>query len=281
MTQHINNSELIINPDGSIYHLQLKPEEISDLIFTVGDPDRVEMLSKYFDRIEYKKQHREFITHTGFIGKTRITVISTGIGTDNIDIVLNELDALANIDFGSKTVKKHFKQLKIIRIGTSGSLHENIPVDSFVASAAGLGMDNLLHFYKVDSKHKPNLGIELPVKPYFFKSDKDLLKLFDKLDNGITATCPGFYAPQGRMVRLQITDDQILYKLRLFEYNNLKVTNFEMETAALYGLAHLMGHKALSLNAILANRESGTFSSNPKKTVEALIQFALEKITND
>ncbi|MEX2588659.1 MAG: nucleoside phosphorylase, partial [Chitinophagales bacterium] len=266
MNNSIKDSELILNPDGSIYHLQLRPEEIADLIFTVGDPDRVEMLSKYFDRIEFKKAHREFVTHTGYIGTKRMSVISTGIGTDNIDIVLNELDALANIDFDTKTIKTDFQQLKIIRIGTSGSLHRSIPVDTFVASAAGLGLDSLMHYYQIDKKNKPDIGVELPILPYFFEADQNLLNKFSGMHSGITATCPGFYAPQGRSLRLKAKDAQILDKLRSVKINEMAVTNFEMETAGIYGLAHLMGHKALSLNAILANREAGTFSKNPQAT---------------
>lgn len=277
MSNNIQESELIINSDGSIYHLQLTPDEIADLIITVGDPDRVEMVSKYFDSIEVKKAHREFVTHTGFIGKKRLSVISTGIGTDNIDIVMNELDALVNIDFESRLPKAENKSLKIVRVGTSGSLRKEIPVDAFVASAAGLGLDSLMHYYKIDDSSKlDNLDLTLPFLPYYFEAGSELLNLFPDFTKGITATCPGFYAPQGRSLRLEAVDKNLLDKLRNIKINGVQVSNFEMETAGIYGLSQLMGHQALSLNAILANRETGVFSSKATETVDKLIQKALE-----
>lgn len=280
MPNKIQESELIINPDGSIYHLHLRPEEIADLIITVGDQDRVANVSKHFDRIEHKKQHREFVTHTGFIGNKRLSVISTGIGTDNIDIVLNELDALFNVDFETREIKAKKKQLKILRIGTSGSLQASIPVDSFLASAAALGFDSLMHFYKIKAENKLDLDLDLPLLPYYFKADNSLLELFPNMQKGITATCPGFYAPQSREIRLSPSKRDFLEQLKTVQIDGLSISNFEMETAGIYGLGNLLGHKTLSLNAILANRANGSFSKNPGKTVEQLIQLALESLLN-
>jgi len=284
-------SELILNPDGSIYHLQLKPGDVADTIITVGDQDRVEQITKHFDAIEVKAQHREFKTHTGTYKGKRLTVISTGIGPDNIDIVFNELDALVNIDFDSRTVKTEKTVLKIIRVGTSGGLQPEIPLDSFVASAIGIGFDNLLHFYggtdiifKQDFseafvKHtqwNPNNS-----KPYAIEADSELLSLFlsEKITEGITTTNVGFYGPQGRVLRLPLQDPLLNEKIASFHYNGKNITNLEMETAAIYGMAKLLGHKALSLNAILANRALGTFSEKPLETIEELIIYTLETLT--
>ena len=287
----IAESELVINPDGSIYHLNLRPEDIATNIITVGDPGRVPMVSRYFDEVEVKKEKREFVTHTGRIGKKRLTVISTGIGPDNIDIALNELDALANIDFESRMPKAELTSLNIVRIGTSGSLHPEIPVDSFVAGAYGMGLDNLINFYD----YKPNLGeaaledelnafLEYTGKVSFYicEGNPTLLEALgqDKFQ-GITITSPGFYAPQGRVLRASARfDAQFFQALARFHFRNYPITNFEMETSAIYGLARLLGHRALSTNAIIANRPNGAFSKDPYRVVDQLIQNMLGLISS-
>jgi uridine phosphorylase len=285
----IKESELIINPDGSIYHLNILPEDVANTIITVGDPDRVASVSKHFDTIEGKKHKREFNTHTGTYKGKRITVISTGIGTDNIDIVFNELDALVNIDFKTREIKKELTSLNIIRIGTSGSIQGHIPINSFLISDLAVGFDSLLHFY--DSEKFQELEISKALikqcnwyskksEPYVVKADKSLLDLFssDKTVNGFTATNVGFYGPQGRILRLQTQDNSLNDKLSQFEYNGLKITNLEMETAGIYGLSALLGHKSVSLNAILANRKTGEFSEDPLGLVEDLIKYTLDKL---
>jgi len=287
----IAESELILNSDGSVYHLQLRQNEIADTIITVGDPDRVKEVSKHFDKIEVRKKNREFVSHTGYSGNKRITVISTGIGPDNIDIVLTELDALANVDFKTRLIKKEKKVLKIIRIGTSGSLQSDIPVDSFLASSYGLSLDNLLHFYQPKlSNNELNLANEFSNKvltkdskihPLVISASKDLMEVFtsDKVHTGITVTCPGFYGPQGRVVRNKLAYPNLIDNLNTFQFKNLRITNFEMETSAIYGMARMMGHQAISLNAIVANRVLKQFSKNGHKAVQKLIKFALEKIS--
>ncbi len=285
---NLSNSELILNPDGSIYHLNLKPGEIASTIITVGDPDRVEHVTKYFDTIEVSVHRREFKTQTGTYKGKRLTVISTGIGTDNIDIVFNELDALANIDFKTRTVKSQFQQLDFIRIGTSGAIQPEIKIDSFLASEIAIGFDNLLHFYGnvdfLDSQFSEafmEFSNWNPHKstPYVVKADEDLLKKFISEENiipGITATNVGFYGPQGRILRLQTQDAKLNDKLQSFEFNHRKITNLEMETSGIYGLSKLLGHRAISLNAILANRATGDFSKNPGTTVDKLIKKTLD-----
>jgi len=286
---NIQASELILNPDGSIYHLHLRPEEVAPVIITVGDQDRVPLVSRYFDRIEHRAQKREFVTHTGWIGNTRISVISTGIGPDNIDIVMNELDALFNIDLETRQVKKQHTALTLVRIGTAGSLQPEIPVDGFVVSSAGFGMDGLLQFYQAPAQQQhPALealrrhfaGVwEFPVAPYFAPADPDLAGAFEQgFYTGITATNPGFYGPQGRQLRAAVRLPQYLDLLQQFEFENQRVVNLEMETAALYGLAQLLGHRALSVSTILANRPLGQFSTDPARAVDILIQQVLEKI---
>lgn len=287
----IAKSELILNPNGSIYHLHLKPEEIATTIITVGDQDRVEQVSRHFDSIETKVQHREFKTHTGILNGKRISVISTGIGPDNIDIVCNELDALVNIDFETRNPKEHLTSLHLIRIGTSGALQPDIPLDSFVASALGVGFDNLLHFYSgIDAISLHDFSEQFikhtewnPAnsKPYAVEGSTGLLHLFpsNRVLHGITTTHVGFYGPQGRVLRLGLQDAKILGKIASFRYHNRKITNLEMETAALYGMSKLLGHQALSLNAILANRALETFSSKPQKTIDQLIEYTLETLT--
>ncbi|RZL66223.1 MAG: phosphorylase [Pedobacter sp.] len=284
----LSEADLIVNPDGSIYHLNLLPEDVADTVITVGDLDRVPEVSKHFDRIELKKGKREFITHTGYIGKKRITVISTGIGTDNIDIVFNELDALVNIDFETRTIKEELKSLAIIRIGTSGAVQPDIPMGTILASSYGLGFDALMHYYEQNlSVNEQNLlkdinahfnGIE-GVKPYLTQADETLLKQFaHDIPTGITATAPGFYAPQGRQVRAKNVVGNFIGKLNSFKSGDARITNLEMETAGIYALAKTLGHKALSINAILASRVKFEFSSNPNAIVEKAITTVLEKI---
>lgn len=285
----MNASELILHPDGSIYHLHLHPEQIAPLIITVGDPDRVAKVSRYFDRVECRVRKREFVTHTGWLGNTRLSVISTGIGPDNVDIVLNELDALFNIDLAERQPKAHLTQLSLIRIGTAGCLQAEVPVDAWVASSAAFGMDGLLHFYDAPSlQDNPALQAlrshcigqwAFPVSPYFVEGDKDLLEKFEAgFHQGITATNPGFYGPQGRRLRAAVAQPEYLDLLQRFDFQGRKILNLEMETAAIYGLSKLLGHRAVSLSAILANRAMGTFSRQPEKTVQRLIEHVLESL---
>lgn len=287
--QRIAESELIINPRGAIYHLDLRPEELAQDIITVGDPARVKEVSKHFDKIEVERQHREFVTHTGYIGNKRISVVSTGIGPDNIDIVLNELDALVNIDFESRTINEHLKQLNIIRVGTSGSLQADVPVDSFVASSHGLGLDNLLNFYLHESNEEEKQLIHSFVTqtqlhsgfadPYITAASMHLLKHFvEGFHQGITVTCPGFYGPQGRILRLGIANPQLIDQLTAFEFGTYRISNFEMETSAIYGLGKALHHHCISLSAIIANRIHKNFSKEPLALIEKLIEKSLEII---
>ncbi|CAM3403200.1 nucleoside phosphorylase [Aequorivita lipolytica] len=287
----IKPSELILTPEGKIYHLDLAPSQLATTIITVGDPDRVAEVSKYFDTIETTAQHREFKTHTGTYKGKRISVISTGIGPDNIDIVFNELDALVNIDFEKRQVKKKLTSLDIIRIGTSGGLTPEVEIDSFLISAIGIGLDNVMHYYDQTDKifnrdfaqsfidhtqWNPNNSV-----PYAVEADKALFKKFssEKTYSGITITNVGFYGPQGRVLRAKLKDANLNEKLTSFRYKKKKITNLEMETATMYGMAKLLGHRAVSMNAIIANRASGSFSKDASKTIEALIQYTLGKIT--
>ncbi|MCB0372014.1 MAG: nucleoside phosphorylase [Muricauda sp.] len=286
----LGNSELVLNPDGSIYHLNLLPDEIATTIITVGDQNRVAEVSKYFDTIEVKKSKREFVTHTGRYKGKRITAISTGIGTDNIDITFNELDALANIDFQTRQIKEAKTQLNFIRVGTSGSIQPDIPIDSFLMGTAGIGFDGLLHFY--ESGHVRNDELEETlnnylgwdkhhIHPYVVDGDPDLIDIFtsNRIRLGITGTNSGFYGPQGRSLRLQTKIPDFNEQLAAFSYQNQRVTNLEMETAAMYGLAKMLGHRAISLNVILANRPNKEFSIKGKESIDCLIQYTLEKIT--
>lgn len=283
----IAESELIINPRGAIYHLDLRPEEIAGTVITVGDPDRVKEVSKHFDSIEVKRRHREFISHTGYVGTKRLTVLSSGIGPDNIDIVLNELDALVNIDFETREIKKELKSLNIVRIGTSGSLQPDIPVDSFVASTHGLGVDNLLNFYRHKQNDEEQHLLHSFVthtqihgqigNPYISSGAASLIKHFVKdFHQGITVTCPGFYGPQGRILRLGISNPDFVNRLTDFRFGQHRITNFEMETSAIYGLGRLLGHNCLAVNAIVANRVKKEFSKDGLATVEKLIQKFLQ-----
>ncbi|MGB2049516.1 MAG: nucleoside phosphorylase [Flavobacteriaceae bacterium] len=287
----IKQSELILNPDGSIYHLHLRPEDLATTIITVGDPDRVDQVSKYFDHIELKQQKREFKTHTGLYKNQRITVISTGIGSDNIDIVLNELDALVNIDFETRTLKNKLTALNIVRIGTSGALQADIPVDSILMSTYGLDINGMLPSYKIETIR--NKAFEKAfcmhtewnndrAQPVLVENSKALEhQLYENhILTGVTATCGGFYGPQGRMLRLEPKDSIFRNKLESFRYEDLKITNFEMETSAIYGLSKLLGHQACSMNAILANRANGSFSKKPDETIDNLIQYTLNKLTH-
>jgi uridine phosphorylase len=286
----IQASELILNPDGSVYHLNLKPEHIAQDIIFVGDQNRVEKITQHFDSIEFSQQKREFKTQTGLYKGKRITVMSTGIGPDNIDIVMNELDALVNIDLETRQPKETLTSLNIIRIGTSGSLHEDIPCDSFVMAKFGLGLDNMLRSYLIDEIS--NSAMEDAFikhtdwdlrkgRPYVISCSEKLEKSIEsnQMHKGITATAGGFYGPQGRVLRLSIQDEALNSKMDNFEFEESRITNLEMETGAIYGLGKLMGHECLSLNAIIANRASGTFSKDPYKAVDELIGYTLDKLS--
>lgn len=287
----IQQSELILNPDGSVYHLNLKPENIAQDIIFVGDQDRVEKITKHFDSIEFSTQKREFKTQTGTYKRKRLTVLSTGIGSDNIDIVLNELDALVNIDLENRKPKQELTSLNIIRIGTSGSLQADIPVDSFVMSQFAIGLDNMLRSYlvhEVTNKEIENAFMEQTNwdlrkgRPTVVSCSLILAQniFSDKIYKGITATAGGFYGPQGRILRLNIQDENLNSKMDNFLFEGNRITNLEMETSAIYGLSALLGHQALSLNAIIANRSNGTFSHDPNKAIEELILYTLDKISS-
>ena len=287
--QRIPESELIINERGAIYHLAIRPEELSPNIITVGDPDRVAAVSSHFDTIEFKQQHREFVTHTGYLGNKRISVVSTGIGTDNIDIVLNELDALVNIDFELRSIKSQLTILNIIRIGTSGSLQKDIPIDSFVASTHGLGIDNLINFYRAENNEEEKQLLHSFVthtqlhqkfsQPYITSASPSLMKHFVKdFYQGITVTCPGFYGPQGRILRLGLNSPNLINRLSEFQFGQHRISNFEMETAGIYGLGKLLGHHCMSLNAIVANRVSQQFTHDANGLINRLIKKSLDII---
>jgi len=284
----ISETDLILNADGSIYHLNLHPGDIADTVITVGDPDRVGEVSKYFDSIEFKKGKREFVTHTGAIGKKRITVLSTGIGTDNIDIVFNELDALVNIDFSTRKVNSTLRSLDIIRIGTSGAVQADIEVDSLLLSSSAIGLDPLMHYYQQTLTGDEQALLDafksaLPesnLLPYVASAAKDLLALLGKDElQGITITAPGFYSPQGRQVRAVASVPGLLEVIQRFNLNGQRITNLEMETAGIYGLAAALGHQAVSCNVILANRATQVFSKQPAKIMDHYIRHMLEKIT--
>ncbi|HSI74277.1 MAG TPA: nucleoside phosphorylase [Lunatimonas sp.] len=283
MSLVIPESELIINPDGSIYHLNLKPEHLAGSILAVGDPDRVAKISKHFDKIEFQGGKREFITHTGTYRGKRISVISTGMGTDNIEIFMTELDALVNVDLETRKPKKTHTALEIVRIGTSGSMQEDIPINSLLASTHAVGLDTLMTFYSLDhTLFETNLmeqvrnELNLPFTPYCVTGSARLMKKLGKgLLSGITVTCPGFFAPQGRKVRIEPALPGIIQTLGSIQVDGKRLSNFEMETAGYYGMGRLLGHEVLSLNAIIGNRISQTFSKNPDLVVEDLILHAL------
>ena len=286
----LEESELVINEDGSIFHLHLLPHQIADTILVVGDQGRVKQISKHFSEIEHIVENREFVTHTGFYKGKRISALSTGIGADNIDIVLNELDALVNIDLKTRKIKEEKKSLTIIRIGTSGALQPDIPVDSYVVSEYGLGFDGLAGFYN-NLSESDELEIEkaffsqvnwsiATVKPYIAKGDIDLINLLStEAKKGITVTGNGFYGPQGRVLRLKTKQENLNEQMTQFSFNELKIMNFEMETSALYSLGGMMGHKTATICAIIANRYLKQYSENYKKTVDEMILFVLKKIT--
>jgi uridine phosphorylase len=286
----ISETDLIINADGSIYHLNLLPGDVADTVITVGDPDRVGEVSKHFDSIEFKKGKREFITHTGSLGGERLTVISTGMGTDNIDIVLNELDALVNIDFETRLIKTQLKSLNIIRIGTSGAVQPGIPIDSLLVSKGALGLDVLMQYYQHDldmddeqilNRFKVELPVGYGLQPYYALPNAKLLEILaSDLTKGITLTAPGFYAAQGRQVRAVSATPELMKNIQNYNYNGNRIANLEMETAGIYGLSTSLGHKAISFNVILANRATKVFSKQPAEIMEHFIGIILQRITN-
>ncbi len=285
----IAESELVLNPDGSIYHLKLHPEELAHDIIIVGDPGRVPTITRHFDRIEVQRQNREICTHTGYIGNKRLTVLSTGMGTDNIDIVINEIDALVNIDLAKREVKQEHTKLNIIRLGTSGALQADIPVDSTVISTHGIGIDGMLYYYKDLKRIYDKAMTEAFINqcqwdnnfptPYAVSASDKLLRLFAAEHlSGITATAPGFYGPQGRKLRLDTTHPDLNQAIADFSFEGKRIVNFEMETSALYGLGKLLGHDTLTICAIIANRVSKTYSKDYHSIVEKLVISVLEKL---
>ncbi len=288
--KQFKESELIVNPDGSIYHLKLRPGQVADTIILVGDQGRVGAVSNHFDTIEHKVQNREFLTHTGTYKGKPVSVVSTGIGTDNIDIVLNELDALVNIDLSSRRLNPEHRSLNLIRLGTTGALQGDIPVDSFLASAYGLGFDGLLHFYRHEGitedvmadafvRHT-SWGDRLPY-PYIVRASEGLMeKLAGGLRPGITATANGFYGPQGRSLRIPLAAPELNETIETFRFQGMPVTNFEMETSALYGLGRLLGHQALTICTVIANRVSKTYSQDYKTAVDQMIRLVLDRVAS-
>ncbi len=288
MGEFIKESELVLNKNGCIYHLDLLPGDIAETIISVGDPGRVSFISRYFDSVDLRKQNREFVTHSGYLDGKPISVVSTGIGTDNIDIVLNELDALVNINFETRQPNSTLKPLKIIRLGTCGGLQPQLNVDDIIVTEFAMGFDNLMSFYK----YEPNPDerqiqfatikhfAESPVLPYLCQGDKGLLEHFKKqsLTSGITASCSGFYGPQGRCLRAELSDDKFLQAIEDFSYEHLRICNFEMETAGIYGLGNLLGHQCCSLSTVVANRVKGTVTESVTESIDTLVQYALGKI---
>ncbi len=290
MAASLKNSELIINPNGSIYHLALKPEQIADTVVLVGDPERVPMVSNHFDSIEFEAHNREFVTHTGTYKGKRLSVISTGIGTGNIDIVLNEVDALFNVDFDNRVVKDSLTQLTFVRMGTCGGLQEGIQYDEMVVSKSALGFDGLLHFYDLTYSAREQALTEaarvqfhesgkIRIIPYGVDSAPELVEVFSSFSHvGITVSCAGFYGPQGRKIRLRPHRENFLDFVRNFDFEGDKVTNFEMETSGILGIGEALGHKCVSLSTVVANRVTGEFSPNPKKAVNNMIEEALPRV---
>ena len=284
-TDPISEADLILNADGSIYHLQLHPEHLADIIFTVGDPERVPQVSRYFDRIETQISHREFCTHVGYLGAQRLMVISSGMGTDNVEILLTEIDALANIDLATRTVKPTHRALSIIRIGTSGALSADVPVDSHVINRYAFGLDTLMQFYPLNMSpdeqrwsQELRQHLALAYDPYVKAGSRRVLKAWPGMTEGNAVTCPGFYAPQGRHLRLPPEVKNLPAKLSAFRFDQHTITNFEMETAGYYALGSLLGHDVTSTNAILANRATNKFSNRPAASVDLLIRKVLERI---
>lgn len=288
MNKFLAASELVLNPNGSVYHCNVLPENLADTIFLVGDPGRVPAVSDFFDEVDFKTQKREIVTHTGSKNGKRVSVVSTGMGTDNIDIVLSELDAVANIDLVRKQINSDHKQLTFIRLGTSGSLQEDIPVDSFLASTHGLGFDGLVHYYEHAEQFSDNPFVEQFIRdvdwnkklptPYLVECDAGLLEKAKRLGfyTGVTATATGFYGPQGRVLRLGVKDKTLNEKLSDFRFGDLRITNFEMETSGIYGLSKLFGHRALTINCIIANRFTGQYSKDYHQSMHRLIGTVLE-----
>jgi uridine phosphorylase len=289
----IQESELIINPDGTIFHLHLKPNQIADTILLVGDPGRVDMIASFFDKIEHKVQNREFKTVTGWYKNRHLSVVATGIGTDNIDIVVNELDALVNIDMNTRKLKDEITCLNLIRLGTSGSLRENIPVNSFVISEKSIGFDGLLNFYEgrdivsdLEFEHSLLYHTQwrkLLSKPYVVDCSKELFDIIsgDQTISGINISAPGFYGPQGRVLRLPLADPNLNEKIESFEFLGKKITNFEMESSAIYGLSKLLGHEALTICLIIANRITGQVNENYQPQMKIMIQYVLDKLAEE
>ena len=284
-------SELIFNEDGSVYHLKLKPENISNTIILVGDPARVDLITQYFSSIEFTIQNREFKTVTGIYKSTRLSVLSTGIGSGNIDIVLNELDTLVNIDFNTRNVKTSLSKLNLVRIGTSGSIQSDIPIDSLLISSKAIDIDGFLNNYKISKEHTDNPANKF-LDNYKANNNKLLPLCFDCSDylmgklkgiadfSGVTVTCNGFYGSQGRSIRIQSSNDDFIEELNKIQFTNDRVTNLEMETAIIYGMSRILGHEAISLNAILANRKNGTYSEKPSETINKLILLTLNSLSN-
>ncbi|UXP33167.1 nucleoside phosphorylase [Reichenbachiella agarivorans] len=284
--QVISETDLIINKDGSVYHLNLKPENITDTIITVGDPSRVFRVSQYFDKIDFEMNRREFITHKGTYKGKKVTVISTGMGTDNVEIFMTEIDALANVDLETREVRAKKRKLNIIRIGTSGSLQEDLRLGSHLVSDFGIGLDTLMTFYNLRQTgfentltNKLKEYLNFPFKPYCVEGSTILREKFaHDMVRGNTVTCPGFYAPQGRIVRMDVTYPHLMEDLMYFHMEDFWLTNFEMETAGYYALGRLMGHEVLSLNAIIANRVKNKFSKDPDKVIDSLIKKVLDRL---
>ena len=286
MPTSISETDLILNANGSVYHLGLHSEDLTDIILTVGDPERVTKVSQYFDRIDIRRSHREFHAHIGWIGKQRVMVISSGMGTDNVEILLTELDALANVNLVDRTVNETHRKLTIVRIGTSGSLQADIPVDSYIANQHAFGVDTLMQFYpfrmqedQAEWSRRLSELLEIGFVPYCATAASRLLVTWkDCCTFGTTLTCPGFYAPQGRQVRVAPSIAQLPEKLASFRFDGQRLTNFEMETAGYYALGQLLNHDVISLNAVLANRATQKFSVNPTKTIATLIEKVLDKV---
>jgi len=287
--KRLKESELILNPDGSLYHLLLRPEHLAGKIILVGDPQRVPVVSSFFDKVEFVFENREIITHTGYLNNVRLTVMSTGMGPDNIDIVMNELDALVNVDLNTRTVKEKHTSLDIVRLGTSGALQADIPIDSFAMATYGLGIDGLLHFYKHGDigDEKMAGAFEKQVQwpkalpaPYAVKGSESLEAILGEgFIKGITITAPGFYGPQGREIRLKTAYPEMNERISDFRYNDQRIINFEMETSALYAFGKMLGHDTLTVCSILANRINETYSQNPKEATMKLIRLLLGKLS--
>ncbi len=283
-------SELVLNPDGSVYHLAMRPEQVGDLVFVVGDQDRVNRISDHFEKVEHRTQRREFVAHTGVHHGTHVTALSTGIGTDNIDIVLNELDALVNIDLENRTPRKEHRALRIVRLGTCGALHEDAPVDTRIVSAFGIGMDSVLHYYAAENTDREMRLLQdflmhtewpdnLPI-PYVAQGDPRLVELLGNGNRiGITVTAGGFYAPQGRQLRLLPSIDGLNDRFGTFEHEGLKALNFEMETSALYGLGGMLGHRVCTMCTVIANRVRKEYSRDHEGAIDRMIGEALERLT--